>query len=616
MSETKAGKLTDAEIKEYKTMFASFDSDGDGFITSDELTQVLKNLKMYSNPAQVSALIKEVDKNNNGTIEYHEFLDVINAVKSGSSSWTRVYSEQAKILKVAGHTGTHSYSEEEMAAFAEHLNNSLGHDTDLKYLMPIDPKGLDLCTKVSDGVLLAKFINLAQKDTIDERALNKRKGDKALSAFQINENLNLVVSAAKSIGVQTTNLGAAELIDGTKHPHMVLGLTWQLVKIHLLSAINLKNHPELIRLLEAGEDLKDLLRLPADQLLLRWFNYHLKKSDYGKRVNNFSGDVKDGNAYTHLLNQIAPGKCGKEGLAMDVPSRAARVIESAKGLGVRSFIQPRDITSGNSRLNLAFTAAIFNQCPGLDPISKEEIEKAGLMEDDVGDSREERAFRLWINSLNIPDLYLNNLFEDCCDGIALLKTMDKIQPKLVNWKSVEHTPKTKFHRVSNCNYVVLLGRQVKFSLVGIGGVDIEAKNKKLVLAIVWQMMRWHTLKFLAEVNSKKFGGKDVTDEMLVDWANATVAGAKRTSKMASFKDPSLATGVFYMDLLAAINPEIINWEYVKPGATPEDQLLNAKYAISVARKLGAVVFCLPEDLVEVRPKMTLTFIASCLSLIK
>lgn len=35
--------------------------------------------------------------------------------------------------------------------------------------------------------------------------------------------------------------------------------------------------------------------------------------------------------------------------------------------------------------------------------------------DDVEASREERAFRLWINSLGIPT-YVNNLFEDVKTG--------------------------------------------------------------------------------------------------------------------------------------------------------------------------------------------------------
>src|SRR5262249_47669029 len=161
-------------------------------------------------------------------------------------------------------------------------------------------------------------------------------------------------------------------------------------------------------------------------LLLRWFNYHLKNAGHAKRVKNFGPDIKDSEAYTVLLNQIAPGKCDKSALGLsDQGARAGKVIQNAKNLEVKTFIKPRDIVAGNPRLNLAFTAAIFNQCPGLDPLSQEELEKAGLMEDDFGDSREERAFRMWINSLNIDGVYVNSLYDDCQDGLVLLRVMDK-----------------------------------------------------------------------------------------------------------------------------------------------------------------------------------------------
>jgi plastin-1 len=66
--------------------------------------------------------------------------------------------------------------------------------------------------------------------------------------------------------------------------------------------INLKHNPFLIRLKKEEEELSDLLKLPPDELLLRWFNYHLANTNYGKKVTNFTGDLKDGEAYTHLLN--------------------------------------------------------------------------------------------------------------------------------------------------------------------------------------------------------------------------------------------------------------------------------------------------------------------------
>jgi len=335
-------------------------------------------------------------------------------------------------------------------------------------------------------------------------------------------------------------------------------------------------------------------------------------------VKNFSSDVKDAEAYTILLNQIAPATCDKSGLSLSDPlKRADKVLGNAKKLGVKPFLKNSDIAGGNARLNLAFTAAIFNQCPGLDPISKEELDKAGL-DDDFGDSREERAFRMWINSLGIKDLYMNSLFEDVKDGLGLLKVIDRIEPGLVDWKQAEMQPNNKFKRVSNNNYAVVLGKakQLNLSLVSIGGSDIVDGNKKLILGFTWQLMRHHTLKFLAEVQGKKFGGKPVTDEMIIAWANDTVKQSGKDSKMAGFKDPTLADSIFFIDLLAAVEPRVIGWENVNEGKTPEDRLQNARYAISVARKLGATIFLLPEDIVEVKPKMIMTFIASVMSVQK
>ena len=60
----------------------------------------------------------------------------------------------------------------------------------------------------------------------------------------------------------------------------------------MLSMINLKNHPYLVRLKKEDEELSDLLALPPEDLLLRWFNYHLKNAGHKRRVENFSGDLK------------------------------------------------------------------------------------------------------------------------------------------------------------------------------------------------------------------------------------------------------------------------------------------------------------------------------------
>lgn len=45
-------------------------------------------------------------------------------------------------------------------------------------------------------------------------------------------------------------------------------------------------------------------------------------------------------------------------------------------------------------------------------------------------------------------------------------------------------------QLENCNYAVKLGKdEAKFSLVGIAGQDLNAGNRTLTLALLWQLMR-------------------------------------------------------------------------------------------------------------------------------
>ena len=374
--------------------------------------------------------------------------------------------------------------------------------------------------------------------------------------------------------------------------------------------INLKNHPELVRLLEENEELSDLLKLPADHILLRWFNYHLTNAGSERRVKNFGKDLKDGECYTILLNQIAPNRCDMT--AMDIQNqeeRASKIINDARDkLNVPAFIQPSQLAGGDKRMNLAFCAQIFNTCPGFFITEEELADFADLFDDDdQEDSREERVFRMWINSLGIEDMYVNNLYEDLRDGVVLLRVEDKVEPGIVSWRKVNLNPKNKFKKVANCNYAIVIGKGMKFSLVGIGGVDILDGNKKLILAVVWQLMRRHTLNVLTLIG----GGKKADDKLIIDWANETVTDSgKEGSSMKSFRDKTLANGLFLMDLLASINNKSINWDLVNDGATEEGRCENAKYVISVARKLGCCVFLTWEDITEVKPKMMMTFVAS------
>jgi len=101
------------------------------------------------------------------------------------------------------------------------------------------------------------------------------------------------------------------------------------------------------------------------------------------------------------------------------------------------------------------------------------------------------------------------------------------------------------------------------------------------------------------------GSKTETD--LLTWCNESVPDMK----LANFRDKQLKDGVFLIKLLASIEPRIIDWDLVKTeNASEEDMQQNAKYAISLARKLGAIIFLVWDDILGVNQKMMVIFVAS------
>ncbi|XP_065192722.1 plastin-2-like [Sycon ciliatum] len=600
--------FTEEELAEFRSQFDTFDIDRNGHITCTELTDVFKALGESVPGYKVRELIAEVDKDKNGTVEWGEFLTMMEQVRSKKTKFglAEASEKTKKLVKVEGMSAassagtTHSFDEDETVSFSDWINYVLKDDADVQSKLPIGPG--DLFDAGSDGILLCKLINASVEGTIDERAINKKKPNN----FKIHENQTLVLNSASAIGCSVVNIGAEDLISGK--PHLVLGLMWQIIRIGLLAKISLKNNPNLAVLLNDGESLADFLKLSPEEILLRWFNYHLEKAGHGRRVRNFSGDIKDSECYTILLSQIAPADSGVDRSPLqesDLNKRADRMLQQADKIGCRAFVRPADVTKGNAKLNLAFVANLFNMYPALEPSEE------GLPDFDLGDfdeTREEKTFRNWMNSLGVTP-FVNNLYSDLSDGHVLLELMNKIKPGIVDWNKVNKPPYKlggQMKKIENCNYVVDLCRELKFSTVGIGGQDINSGNKTLTLAVTWQMMRAYTIKLLETLAG---GGKTINDADIVDWANRTLADGSKSSSIQSFKDPSIATSLPVIDIVDCIRPGLIDYEQVNDASTDEDKLLNAKYAISMSRKCGARIYALAEDLVEVKPKMVLTVFA-------
>lgn len=507
---------------------------------------------------------------------------------------------------------THTINDEERIEFTRHINSVLAGDAEVGERLPFSTENFQIFDECRDGLVLSKLINDSVPDTIDTRVLNLPSAKKkVLNNFQMSENANIVINSAKAIGCVVVNVHSEDIIDGKEH--LILGLIWQIVRRGLLSKVDIKFHPELYRLLEDDETLEQFLRLPPEQILLRWFNYHLKNAGSQRRVSNFSKDISDGENYTVLLNQLQPEHCDLGPLkTTDLLTRAEQVLNNAEKIGCRKFLTPTSLVAGNPKLNLAFVAHVFNTYPGLEPI--EEHEKPEIEEFDAEGEREARVFTLWLNSLDV-DPPIVSLFEDLKDGLVLLQAYDKVLPGSVSFKHINKKPAnggelSRFKALENTNYGVEIGKANSFSLVGIEGSDIVDGNKLLTLALVWQLMRRNITNTLALLSND--GNQNLSDSDILKWANAQVVKGGKSSTIRSFKDSSLSNSVFLLDVLNGMKPGYVDYDLVHQGSnlSEDENYANAKLAISIARKLGALIWLVPEDINEVRSRLILSFVGS------
>ncbi|XP_074391540.1 plastin-2 isoform X5 [Zonotrichia albicollis] len=620
-----AAHFSEEEMAELREAFSKVDISGNGFIDTNDLTEVLKAANLPLPGYKARELIQSLTTTGNGRISFDEFISIFQDLKSDdvAKSFRKQINKKEGICAIGGTSeqssaGTqHSYSEEEKYAFVNWINKALEKDPDCKHVVPMNPETDDLFQAVGDGIVLCKMINFSVPDTIDERTINKKK----LTPFTIQENLNLALNSASAIGCHVVNIGAEDLKEGK--PYLVLGLLWQVIKIGLFADIEISRNEALIALLREGESLEDLMKLSPEDLLLRWANYHLENAGCNK-VNNFSSDIKqpdfysiikDSRAYYHLLNQVAP-KGDEEGIPAitidmsglrekDDVQRAECMLQQAERLGCRQFVTATDVVRGNPKLNLAFIANLFNKYPALHKPENQDIDWGSI----EGETREERTFRNWMNSLGVNPR-VNHLYSDLSDALVIFQLYEKIKVP-VDWNRVNKPPYPKLggnmKKLENCNYAVELGKnQAKFSLVGIAGQDLNEGNRTLTLALIWQLMRRYTLNILEDIG----GGEKVNDEIIVSWVNETLTAAGKNSIISSFKDSKISTSMPVLDLIDAIQPGSIKYDLLKTeDLNDEEKLNNAKYAISMARKIGARVYALPEDLVEVKPKMVMTVFA-------
>ncbi|XP_045786659.1 calmodulin-like protein 6 [Trifolium pratense] len=70
---TKLDKDANFRKEELKKVFSTFDKNGDGFITKQDLKESLRNIRIFMNEKEIDDIVVKFDSNGDGLIDFEEF---------------------------------------------------------------------------------------------------------------------------------------------------------------------------------------------------------------------------------------------------------------------------------------------------------------------------------------------------------------------------------------------------------------------------------------------------------------------------------------------------------------------------------------------------------------
>ncbi|RLN87983.1 hypothetical protein BBJ28_00008864 [Nothophytophthora sp. Chile5] len=184
---------------------------------------------------------------------------------------------------------------------------------------------------------------------------------------------------------------------------------------------------------------------------------------------------------------------------------------------------------------------------------------------------QKNTFTRWANTyLSRKRMTIDDLYEDLKDGIRLISLLQIICREKV-CRKFNKKPRMRIQKMENLNFAFAFMQKKNVNVTNIGSSDILDGNNKLVLGLMWTLIKSFTV---AEIDVEGVSGKDG----LLLWVNRSLADYP-TVQVKNFSS-SWADGMAFCALIHRYAPTLLDFAALNPA----NAQTNVKLAFDVARE--------------------------------
>ncbi|KAG7388852.1 hypothetical protein PHYPSEUDO_011686 [Phytophthora pseudosyringae] len=196
---------------------------------------------------------------------------------------------------------------------------------------------------------------------------------------------------------------------------------------------------------------------------------------------------------------------------------------------------------------------------------------------------QKNTFTRWANTyLSRKRMTIDDLYEDLKDGIRLISLLQIVCREKVCRANLpilsrlaaqkfNKKPRMRIQKMENLNFAFAFMQKKNVNVTNIGSSDILDGNNKLVLGLMWTLIKAFTV---AEIDVEGVSGKDG----LLLWVNRSLADYP-TVEVRNFSS-SWADGMAFCALIHRYAPTLIDFN----ALNPKDAQTNVKLAFDIARE--------------------------------